>query len=183
MVLICIIKLIDDGKEVFGYTYATPNTTISDTKTDAKYNSIFNITNTRDVVTYVPLPQWNFGRFGTTYSLDISGLGLESTWKCRTGQSDYNALEESLLNLALKRVASNCAGSWSEVFDYAGKQKITDDQYNMVSDRAKRYCMIEEWKGSTGKHKGYKLYPNLAFFFQFGAEMLAGSQEEKENVS
>ncbi len=176
-------KLIDDGKEVFGYTYATPNTTISDTKTDAKYNSIFNITNTRDVVTYVPLPQWNFGRFGTTYSLDISGLGLESTWKCRTGQSDYNALEESLLNLALKRVASNCAGSWSEVFDYAGKQKITDDQYNMVSDRAKRYCMIEEWKGSTGKHKGYKLYPNLAFFFQFGAEMLAGSQEEKENVS
>lgn len=41
-----------------------------------------------------------------------------------------------MLNLALKRVASNCAGSWSEVFDYAGKQKIIDDQYNMVSDRA-----------------------------------------------
>lgn len=175
-------KLIDDGKEVYAYTFATPSTTVSTSMKESKYNSIFNIVNPRDVVTYVPLSQWGFGKFGKDITLDIGSLGLEEMWCYRTGQSDYNALEKGLLNLALSRLASDCAPTWAEVFDYAGSQNISDEQYDEVSERAKKYCKIEERYSIIGKHKGYKLYPTLAFFFQLGAEALAGTPEEKENM-
>ncbi len=177
-------KLIDEGKEVFAYTYATPSTTISTSRKDAKYNSIFNIMNPRDVISYVPLAAWGFSKFGRDYTLDIGSLGLESMWCYRTGQSSYNALEEGLLNLALSRLASDCAPTWESVFDYAGSQNITDEQYALISERAKRFCKLEERRGFfTNNHKGYKVYPSLAFFFQMGAEALAGSEDEKDNVT
>ena len=175
-------KLIDEGKEVFAYTFATPSTTISTTMKDSEYNSIFNIVNPRDVVSYVPLSQWSFGKFGKDITLDIGSLGLDGMWCYRTGQSSYNALEKGLLNLALSRLASDCAPTWGEVFVYAGSQNISDDQYDKISDRAKRYCKIEERISVFGNHKGYKVYPSLAFFFQLGAEALAGTSEEKENA-
>lgn len=175
-------KLIDEGKEVFAYTFATPSTTISTTMKDSEYNSIFNIVNPRDVVSYVPLSQWSFGKFGKDITLDIGSLGLDGMWCYRTGQSSYNALEKGLLNLALSRLASDCAPTWGEVFIYAGSQNISDDQYDKISDRAKRYCKIEERISVFGNHKGYKVYPSLAFFFQLGAEALAGTSEEKENA-
>jgi hypothetical protein len=149
---------------------------------DSKYDSIFNMVNSRDVVSYVPLPQWGFGKFGKDITLDIGSLGLEGMWCYRTGQSSYNTLEKGLLNLALSRIASDCASSWGEMFDYSGSQNISDDQYDMIPDRAKRYCKIVERLSIFGNHKGYTLYPSLAFFFQLGAEALAGNSEEKENV-
>ena len=84
--------------------------------------------------------------------------------------------------MALSRIASDCASSWDKVFDYAGGQNISDEQYAIISDRAKRYCNIEE-RTFLGWHTGYKVYPSLAFFFQLGAEALAGSQTEKDNVT
>ena len=175
-------KLIDGGKDIFAYTFATPNTTISTSRNDSKYNSIFNIVNPRDVVTYVPLSQWGFGKFGRDITLDIGSLSLNGMWCYRTGQSSYNALERGILNLALSHIASDLASSWKEVFDYAGSQNISDEQYDMISARAKRYLKIKERVSIFGNHKGYKIYPSLAFFFQLGAEALGGSAEEKENT-
>ncbi len=174
-------KLLDEGKEVFAYTFATPSTTISSSRKDEKYNSIFNIVNPRDVVAYVPLSQWGFGKFGKDITLDIGSLGLDAKWCERTGQSNYNALEKGLLDLALSRIVSDCASSWDEVFDYAGSQNISDEQYDMISSRAKRFCKIEERK-FLFMHAGYKVYPSLAFFLQLASEGLAGSEKEKENV-
>ena len=167
-------KLIDEGKTVFAYTYATPSTTTDSSWNSAKYNSIFNFANTSDVVAYVPLSQWSFTRFGITKEMSIEDSSLEAKWCIATGQSEYNALNKSIIILALNRIAKSCAPSWKAIFDRAGAQNITDEQYSFISERAKRYCTIVERKSIFGNHKGYKLYPSTAFLFQLGAEGLGG---------
>lgn len=175
-------KLVNEGKNVFAYTFATPSTTISSSKNNSKYNCIFNFANTSDFVTYVPLKEWDFGRFGITKELSIEDSGLEKEWCRQTGVSSYNAMNKNVITLATGRIAKSCSKNWEEVFEYAGAQNIDDDQYECISKRAKRYCKLEERTGLFGGHKGYKLYPSTAFVFQLGAEMLAGSNQEKENV-
>ncbi len=175
-------RLIDEGKSVFAYTFATPSTTVNGSRSDAKYNSIFNFANTSDFVTYVPLEQWDFGRFGNTKELTLEDTPLESEWCDRTGIDKYNAMNESVITLATNRIVKSCSGTWAEVFDRAGSQDIDDDQYACISERAKRYCDLTERTSIFGNHKGYKLYPSTAFIFQLGAEMLAGSDQEKDNV-
>lgn len=175
-------ELIDNGKTVYGYTYASPGTTVSSNKTNAKYSSIFNLKNSSDVVTFVPLSQWGFGTFGVTINSDIKPLKLEYEWCRQTGRSQYNAFSNSLLNVITNRLYKSCASSWAEAYDYAGAQNISDKQYAMISDRAKRYCKITERKSIFGKHKGYKLYPSTIFIFQLGMEIYAGSDKEKSNA-
>lgn len=175
-------RLIDEGNDVFAYTFATPSTTISDSKNDSKYASIFNFANTSDFVTYVPLKEWSFGCFGVTYSLSIEDSKLEGEWSEQTGVSNYNAMNKNVITLATSRIAKSCCANWDEVHDRAGSQNIDDEQYGYISERAKRYCDLTERTSIFGNHKGYKLYPSTAFIFQLGAEMLAGSTEEQKNV-
>ena len=178
--IICA-ELIDDNETVYGYTFAAPATTVSSTKNAAKYDSIFNIVNESDVVTYVPLPQWDFGVFGDEISLDAADYNSEFCYQ--TGESSYNAFSSNVLNIATNRLANNCASTWAEAFDYAGSQNISDEQYASISSRALRYCKITERKSIFGKHKGYKLYPSTMFVVQLGIEMYAGSDTEKENAT
>lgn len=170
-------RLIDNGNTVYAYTFATPSTTISQSKNDARYNSIFNFANTSDFVTYVPLAEWDFDRFGIIYQLSIESSGLESVWEAQTGESNYNALNQSLIRIATARIAKSCSPTWASVFDLAGAQDINDKQYNAISARAKRYCVLEERK-LLWTHLGYKLYPTTAFVFQLGAEGIAGQPVE-----
>lgn len=175
-------RLIDEGNDVFAYTFATPSTTISDSKNESKYSSIFNFANTSDFVTYVPLKEWSFGCFGVTKALSIEDSKLESEWSKQTGVSEYNAMNKNVITLATSRIAKSCCASWDEVHDRAGSQDIDDEQYGYVPERAKRYCDLTERTSIFGNHKGYKLYPSTAFIFQLGAEMLAGSKTEQDNV-
>lgn len=170
-------RLVDDGNEVFAYTFATPSTTISSSQSDEKYASIFNFANTSDFVTYVPLKEWKFGRFGITYDLSIEDSGLEVKWMAQTGGTRYNALNKSLITVATGRIAKSCSPTWESVFECSGAQNINDKQYSSISERAKRYCTINERK-LFGKHMGYKLYPSTAFIFQLGAEVLGGESVE-----
>ena len=132
--------------------------------------------------TYVPLKEWAFERFGVTLSLSIEESGLEDIWSQQTGVSEYNALSKSLITSLTNRIAKSCCASWEEVHDRDGVQIIDDEQYGCISERAKRYCDLVERRSFLGNRKGYKLYPSMAFVFQLGAEMLAGSEEEKANV-
>ena len=175
-------RLIDEGNDVFAYTFATPSTTISASKNDSKYGSIFNFANTSDFVTYVPLKEWDFGCYGVTKFLSIEDSDLEAEWSTQTEVSNYNAMNKNVITLATSRIAKSCCASWDEVHDRAGSQNIDDEQYGYISERAKRYCDLPERTSFFGNHKGYKLYPSTAFIFQLGAEMLAGSKEEQNNV-
>lgn len=174
-------KLIDSGKKVVAYTFATPSTTIDGGKGNSRYSSIFNFANTSDVIAYVPLSQWGFGRYGVTMEVSVEDSGLERLWCAITGQDKYNALNRGLITSAMNRINKSCSGSWAEVFDRAGKQRITDEQYACISGRALRYCDIvphNYWFSDDN----YELYPSTAFVFQLVAEMLGGSDADKENV-
>ena len=70
-------ELIDRGvsqSSVYAYTFATPNVTIASVSSrnpSGKYNSIFNICNTLDLVPKVPLSLTStdtWGKYGNTYS-------------------------------------------------------------------------------------------------------------------
>jgi hypothetical protein len=174
-------ELIDEGKTVYGYTFASPGTTVSASKNAEKYDSIFNIKNNSDVVTYVPLSQWGFGTYGITINVDIS-RGFEQEWCTQTGRSHYNAFSSIQLNAATKILYNDCASSWEAAYEYSGAQNITDEQYLMISERAKRYCKLEKRTSLRGNDKGYKLYPSTMFMLQLGMEIYAGTETEKSNA-
>lgn len=174
-------KLINNGEDVVAYTYAAAAVTVSGSRTNDCYDSIFNIVNTNDFIPCVPLAQWGFGLYGQTTRLDIDDLGLNAEWSEQTGGRTYNALDEDVLAMATNRIAKSIAGNWNEIFDEAGVQLISNKQYGYISARAQKYCTLKVRK-FLGIKTGYKLYPTLAFVFQLAAELIAGSGTEKDNA-
>ena len=49
---------------IYGYAFATPQVSASETHRDAAYDNIFNVLNPADLVPRMPLAQWGFGRYG-----------------------------------------------------------------------------------------------------------------------
>ena len=68
----------DSGWTSFAYGFATPRTTTA--LNASEYKTIFNIVNTDDLVTELPLKNWNFTRYGTDKAASISSTYL-SEWK------------------------------------------------------------------------------------------------------
>jgi Mg-chelatase subunit ChlD len=62
--------------QTFVYTYATPNTT-TQTK---KYQTIFNLVNEDDIVPFMPLEEWSFGRYGKTKSISVERAYEDQRW-------------------------------------------------------------------------------------------------------
>lgn len=58
---------------VFVYTFATPRTVRGEYKA---YGNIYNIINPADLVTYLPLPQWGFERYGIDIELPVENTAL-----------------------------------------------------------------------------------------------------------
>ena len=108
-------KYFEDKKTLkpFTYTLATPNTT-TDTNVEA-YKTIFNIVNTDDMVPYMPLEKWGFGKYGTTKSISVNQKYerklfeplMEGTFEWVIGP-DYNnnGIKDETLEL-LEYVADN----------------------------------------------------------------------------
>ena len=55
-----------DKENIYGYTFATPNTVVN---RNINYNNIFNIVNPSDFIAYLPLSQWGYYKYGTNYAL------------------------------------------------------------------------------------------------------------------
>lgn len=68
-------RLIDKyGKEnVYGYTFASPNTTTSTDTDDKQYSGIFNFVNPTDFIAFVPPEKWGFSKYGTTIAFAQNG--------------------------------------------------------------------------------------------------------------
>lgn len=68
-------RLIDQNqfKKISAYTFACPNTTMTENAHDEKYKSIVNIINPQDFICYIPLPQWGYSRYGQTVELPTYG--------------------------------------------------------------------------------------------------------------
>ncbi|MDO4530435.1 MAG: hypothetical protein Q4C06_00505, partial [Bacillota bacterium] len=188
--------LAEDGKKVVAYTFATPaTTTASKAEREGKtYDGIFNFANTCDFVTYVPLTEWDFGHYGTTYYMDIAEKQLQAEWKAQTvgeilnaedaekeKEREYNALKQSIIKLATSRIAGSGCATRGQLYDHIDDQWISEEEKGYISDRAMKFCVIEENTHWYELDK-YTLWTSYGFLFQMGAEVLAGSDEEVANV-
>ena len=97
-------NLSDAGYLNRTYTFATPNTTLSDSVGDKKYFSIFNVINEDDFVPDLPSDKWGYSKYGKI-SQDVSiSKKFEIEWNNQTG-SPYNYnfqknnLSDSLANI------------------------------------------------------------------------------------
>lgn len=103
----------DDRFNSYTYTYASPNTTTASDATS--YKTIFNIVNTDDIITYLPLEAWGFTKYGTTKALSVEeyyenefGAAEEGTWEWLMNGTDYNddSLTQDTLN-KIKAIVNN----------------------------------------------------------------------------
>ena len=89
----------DSGWTSFAYGFATPRTTTNENA--SSYKTIFNIVNTDDLVTELPLKSWGFTRYGTDKAASISSTYLSKWKKTLPLASDYvsaNGEDTSYLN-------------------------------------------------------------------------------------
>ena len=77
--------LIDEGNEVYAYTFAAPNNTANTEASAEKYDCIFNLVNSNDFVPMLPMVEWGFTRFGRTAQVDASQWS--SQIKTATGET------------------------------------------------------------------------------------------------
>lgn len=104
-------------KDIFTYTFATPNTNSWDTSGISTYNNIFNIVNPEDFVTKVVPSAWGFGRYGITYVLpskttdrggtDVGYVDYESylaelqkNFRTITGGEEYKPYEDGMITVS-----------------------------------------------------------------------------------
>lgn len=125
----------------FTYTFASPNTTTSNQFSNPKYNSIWNIVNTDDVVPAMPYNCWGFKVYGNVLKSKVSDTSLEPLLESSVGWIDYwcpGSLMSDLNNYA-KQVAKN-----------------RDDLYRIPNDNEwaeGRCCCYELWYDLTERQE------------------------------
>lgn len=174
-------NLVDGGNEVFGYTFATPNTTVSNAATAAKYDCIFNLVNQDDFVPCVPMTGWNFKRYGQTASLDITS-SMEKEWHKLTGISWYNQMSAKNLQELVDSLTAAASG-WDSCYTYTcdcadhgngTADDITErgiNDINAIPARVRQYCKYKpytNWLGSTE----YEVCQLPAYFMQALADII-----------
>lgn len=174
--------LIDEGETVFGYTFATPNTTVRDSALGSTYASIFNLVNQCDFVPCVPLETWGFQRYGRTALLQMT-KDKQDEWCTATDNSYYSEMSVSTLSTLLNKL-SEVAPGWDDCYVYhcachgdGTMDDITvdnlsqDEVFTNFSDRARQYCKVTSYTNSHGKTR-YKVCQMPAFFMQALADVM-----------
>lgn len=85
----------DAAYRSYTYTYATPSTTTASNA--SSYRTIFNVLNTDDLITYIPLESWGFSKYGQSTAICVEdyyenelGAAEEGSWEWFMGGLDYN---------------------------------------------------------------------------------------------
>ena len=183
-------ELIDQGNEVFAYTFATPNTTIDEDAHSSQYNCIFNIVNENDFVTCVPMSAWGFSRYGrSTRDCRIEG-DSEKEWEKFTGKWDYNPISQKTLNSLIEKLAKCSNNGWASCHTYTcechsilSDEELIDNSIiekgvePYIYEEIIRYNRPDKYCRSTlynrlGVQKQYKLCQTPAYFMQVLAEIM-----------
>lgn len=176
-------KLVDNGKTVFAYTFAAPNTTISTSASKAKYACIFNLVNEDDFVPCVPMAAWNFHRFGVTATLDMTS-SMENEWHDLVGKFWYNQMSAKNLNELVDKLAGVASG-WDACHTYTCKchgdgsanditqSGLTSSDLKKIPSRALQYCKITKY--TTLWLTRYKSCQVPAYFMQILAEITSAN--------
>ena len=166
--------LIDEGKTVVAYNFATPATTTKSDIGNKKYSSIFNYANDTDLISYIPFENWGFGRFGNTIWKEMNTNTLK-LWKARTGNKNYNSLNKAFTSQVIRKISRTCAGTWGEVYKKSGKQIIGQKKFDGIPSIARKYCELVKDTSFFGNVQ-YELYPTLEFVFQLFSPMLGDKE-------
>ncbi len=111
----------------FTYTFATPNSTTASNA--SSYKTIFNVINSDDLITYLPLEKWGFTNYGTIKSISV---------------------EEKYENKFLS--ASEGQFEWLMGFDYnndGGTSRTLECFSKIVDNREKLYVMDTSSDGTV----------------------------------
>ena len=121
------------GRNSFTYTFAAPNTTLD--YTAGYYKSIFNVVNKDDFVTYLPVENWGYYKYGRTASASISSE-YSGQFKSLTGVK-YSAQGESGRNTTINAVSKIISGDPRvELYSYDGASKTVNRTFWSDSTRA-----------------------------------------------
>lgn len=169
--------LIDEGEEVYAYTFAAPYNTANTEASAEKYDCIFNLINANDFVPMLPMPEWGFTRFGRTAEVDASQYA--SLIKTATGEdysgkyltaSDMSTLLGKFVCITGENADRNNPGKilgWREVYVYhcghthAGE---TCGNYQSTTFREKGGIFgiggisQSDWNGYATRLKKYSYY-------------------------
>ena len=120
--------LIDEGNEVFAYTFATPYNTANTESSAEKYDCIFNLVNTNDFIPTMPMPEWGFTRYGRTAMVaasDFTSQVESATGESYSGKfltaSEMNTLLGKFICITGENADRNNPGrilGWREVYVY-----------------------------------------------------------------
>ncbi|MBO4848645.1 MAG: InlB B-repeat-containing protein [Clostridia bacterium] len=159
--------LIDEGNEVFAYTYAAPNNTANTEASAERYDCIFNLVNANDFVPMLPMVEWGFTRFGKTAVVDASQWS--SQIQSATGSKyDGNYLSASDMTTLLGKficiTGENADRSnpgkilgWREVYVYhCGHDHADETNGDHQSTTFCKKQSITNWGGPT--ESGYNGY-------------------------
>ncbi|MGM9681342.1 MAG: hypothetical protein ACI3XR_07550 [Eubacteriales bacterium] len=153
-------KLIDQGKSVYAYTFAAPNTTEASTANATKYDCIFNIVNSDDFITYFPC--WSFTRYGRTASISLNAT-CKSEWETMIGKSYLKMADPQAPLDELQKIAPTryrCYFFRIHTFNGCVSGSSTDDYPANTRD----YCSVED----DG------IYQSPMFLMQYFAAVAAG---------
>lgn len=149
-------------KNVYAYTFATPNVTTKKNVNDAKYNNIFNIVNSEDFVTYAPIPQWGFNKYGKTFVAPDSATVSKKTWK-----SYLKDMEKVFKDLTGGAKYKECnTGSKATI-------KLTKNIYDLAQNTSAYYDNTYKiwWMNGLKYEEGYY---SLYDYFNWIADIVAG---------
>lgn len=88
---------------VYAYTFAAPATTLALDARSERYGNIFNIANPSDIMPYLPLSAWGYGRYGV--DLDLPSVG----------RADFDRLDSEMRAVYRASVGVECAADAADV--------------------------------------------------------------------
>ena len=164
-------KLTDryGAESVFGYTFATPRTVRGDYPA---YGNIFNIVNPADIITYLPLPQWGFERYGTDIVLPVDDESLLDAAKAA-----YRTMPGHGGVLPVTEGGSASAAALAEAF-----AALQPDLSSFKEKHAFAHPGIaeEDEAGMTGEELAYLFFTGGLYTFN-GTSQLIKAMTQSEN--
>lgn len=173
------------GYKTFTYTFAAPNTTTD--RLTSQYKGIFNIVNSDDFVTYLPMKAWEFGKYGRTAIISI-GDKYKKEWKDFTwkiyNRDEYGMQKtiDTLANVAKDRndcyiYTCDCHGNGSRdniTASYWSQFPFSRDKaIEGIPANAKKYCQITLYDAKLlGEQWGFEICQTPAYYMQLMADTM-----------
>ena len=173
----------------FTYTFATPYST---TDSDAgSYKTVFNVVNSDDLITALPLEKWGFKKYGTTKSVSIranyasgkaegsfkwlTGVdynddgGTQRTLDCFAAIADNRAQLYKLDTTADGKVYENDVGHLTKG---GAEKELVELSATLESEKLARFCTLTVTGSLAWWHVEVNYCP--AYFMQIIANMTTG---------